>query len=400
MLMRILVLTTSFPADDADPAGNFIRRLSEAWAERGHRVRVVVPERRGATGPGRLGRVAAVRFRYGWGRWRFLLTSVPGGIPEALRRRRRAAWQMPALTAAFVRAACARARWADVLYANWLGAGAAGVLAGAWARRPVVLTLRGDDAYWMRDYVFWRVVGRSVFRGCAAVTAVSRPLARLVQPYMPRGRTVEVPHFGVDTRQFHPPAEPRPPGERPDGLFVGNLSRAKGVDVLLRALAARPGRWGRFAFVGDGPDEPALRRQADELGLAGRLDWLGRLPPDQVPGRMRGADFLVLPSRSEGRPNVVLEALASGLPVIATRVGGTADLLGDGGHGLVVPAGEPAALAEAIDRLAGDGGLRARLGAAGRQYVLDNDLTWQRTAREFEAIFERARAAGPSRGRT
>ena len=217
-------------------------------------------------------------------------------------------------------------------------------------------------------------------------------MADLIAPHVPpRLRPVIVPTFGVDTALFHPPAVGRA-GKRPGhrGLFVGNVSRAKGVDVLLAALAQCDVHWRRFEIVGGGPDMQMLRDRAAKLGLGDRIEWAGHEPPDAVARRMQNADFLVLPSLSEGRPNVVMEAMSSGLAVIASSVGGVGELIADGITGVLVPAGDTGRLARAIARISTQPKLRARLGARAREHIDRNDLTWDRTAREFENLFARA----------
>jgi len=389
--MKIAVLTTSYPSDPADHAGNFIHNLLCALARRGHSLRVIVPARQGASGHGAIDGIPVWRFRYGLVNRSLMLTSVPGGIPEAIRRRPTAVLGLPGLLARFARTASRHAAWADLIYANWLGAALVGSIAGRRAAKPMVVTLRGDDAYLVRDRRLWRMTARRVFGRCAAVTVVSGNMAPLVEPYVPQHlRPVLAPAFGVDIEKFHPPAGAA--GEttrKPSGLFVGNISRAKGVDTLIRALAECRSEWHGFAFVGGGEIE-RTQRLAEELGIGGSIEWAGRRGVGEIPGWMRRFDFLVLPSLSEGRPNVVLEAMATALPIIATSVGGIPELIADGQTGLLVPPGDAGRLADAIRRICADASLRDSLGRAGRTHVEQADLTWDRTAREMEEIFDRA----------
>ena len=398
--MRILVLTTSYPTGPDEAGGIFIQYLLHALKRRGHELRVVMPQRSRPTRGERVLGIPVWQFRYSLARRPPSLTATPGGMPEALRQDPRAILQVPGMLAGFAAAAMAHADWADLIHANWLGAGLIGSLVRLCTGVPLVLTLRGDDSYLIRDRLLWRTVGRWVFRSCSAVTSVSANMAPLVSPYLPaRLGSVVVPTFGVDVDRFHPPERRRSAAEDgpPVGLFVGNVSRAKGVDVLLTALGQCGRAWGRFVFVGGGGEVEAMRKQARQLGLADRIDWAGPLPPATVADLMRRVDFLVLPSLSEGRPNVVVEAMASGLPVIATAVGGVPELIADGRTGLLVPPGRAGPLADALGRLCRRRGLRTRLGAAACRHVHDQDLTWDRTAAEFEALF--ARATGrPGRG--
>ena len=394
--MNILVLTTSYPVFAGDHSGGFIHALDRALARRGHALRVVVPGRSGHIGRTSLDGIDAWHFRYALRDRGHSLTSTPGGIPEALRRDPFAAARLPVMMGCFVAHAARHAAWADVIWANWLGAGLAGAMVRLARPRPMVLTLRGDDAYLVHDRLLWQTAGRWVFARCAAVTAVSANMAALLEEFLPRRvRPALVPAFGVDTEAFRPAWKVadgpvvKPQAEAAAALFVGNVSGAKGVDVLLRALARCRSRC-TLTVVGSGPDLPAMEAMSRELGLAWRVRFLGRKDSRDIPSLMRQADFLVLPSRSEGRPNVVLEAMASGLPVIATPVGDVPELVSAGRTGLLVAREDAEGLAGAIDRLADDADLRSRMARAARACIESESLSWDRTAEQFERIFRRA----------
>jgi glycosyltransferase involved in cell wall biosynthesis len=159
-----------------------------------------------------------------------------------------------------------------------------------------------------------------------------------------------------------PAPEPAPPADPPRFLYVGRLEAVKGIDVLLDAWAAGPAP-GTLAVVGRGPLE-------DRVRAAPGVELLGFRPPDEVRRLMASARALVFPSVwEENCPMVVLEAQAAGLPVVGTDRGGLPELVADGVHGLLVPAGDPVALRDGLERLAADAELARRLGAAGRERV-------------------------------
>ncbi len=179
-------------------------------------------------------------------------------------------------------------------------------------------------------------------------------------------------------------------------LFVGRHDAQKRLDVLLRAmpaiLARVPGA--RLACAGRGPDRAALEALARELGVHDRVAFLGAR--EDVPGLLRAASVLVLPSASEGIPNVVLEAFASGTPVVATDIPGTRDVARHEREALLVPVGDAAALAASVVRLLEDRALAERLADAARARVLeefDLERIADRYAELFRAIAPRKRAA-------
>jgi len=168
---------------------------------------------------------------------------------------------------------------------------------------------------------------------------------------------------GVDTARFRP--RPRATSDTLRLITVAHLIPAKGVDVLLRALALLESRHWHLTIVGAGPELERLRELALELGLGGRVELLGlRNDLEQL---LAAADLFVHPARwQEAFGLAVAEAMACGLPIVASRVGALPELVEDQVNGILVEPGQPAALAEAIARLAADPALRMTMGQASR----------------------------------
>lgn len=201
-------------------------------------------------------------------------------------------------------------------------------------------------------------------------------------------RRLAVIHNGIQDRGFAPAEDLRQrlglsPGTVLAG-FVGRLEYQKGVDVLLAAmsLVQRQRRDLHLVMIGTGSLQEALRRQASAAGLDGCCTWLGEQPARTY---LRGFDLLVMPSRYEGLPYSLMEALHCGLPVICTPVGGAAEAVQHGVSGLIIPCEDSAALAEALLRLARDPALRSRMAAAAR--TLSGRFTIDRMCAETEALY-------------
>jgi len=227
-------------------------------------------------------------------------------------------------------------------------------VAAAWLGRrlgrPVVVTARGSDVNLIATYRLPRRFIRRAARASARVVAVSEALReRLIALGIAPDRVVTLPN-GVDLARFRPVS-----GEEvrrrygvagPLLLSVGKLDEAKGHHLVIDALARIPEA--HLLVVGEGPSAAALERRIAAAGLGARARLAGPVAPADMPAWYGAADALVLASAREGMPNVVLEALACGCPVVATRAGGIPEVVDDPSAGALVAERTPEALAAAI----------------------------------------------------
>jgi glycosyltransferase involved in cell wall biosynthesis len=286
-------------------------------------------------------------------------------------------------TIAFRLARLFRARRVDVVHTHntkpLLYAGPAARLAGVGG---VVHTRHGrrHGATPRQDLAF-----RWAARCADHVVCVSDDAARLCRGDGVDPRVVCTVPNGIDLERF-PLAGSDPSGP---AVFVGRLVADKGLATLLRAAravaAARPTF--RLAIAGDGPCAADLRALAADLGLAGVVDFLGAVR--DVPGLLARGSLFVLPSLTEGMPLTVLEAMARGLPVVATSVGGTPEAVADGETGLLVPPGDAAALAGAVLRLHADPERARQMGLAGRRRA-EARFDVRRMVSAYEALYRDA----------
>jgi glycosyltransferase involved in cell wall biosynthesis len=259
----------------------------------------------------------------------------------------------------------------------------------AWlAGVPHILRTRNNLGYWMtpwhRRLGRWcdRLAGGLVANCAACRQAVLQDEGLDPQRVVVLENGVDLSRFPISKILLH---EKSPLAVRRVGV-TANLRPVKGLDVFVQAAAAvargHPGV--RFAVAGEGPLRPALERQAQELGLGDRFVLLGEVK--DIPDFLCGLDVAVLPSRSEGMSNALLEYMAAGKAIVATAAGGNTRLIDDGAHGLLVPPGDAAALARAIARLLEDAKLSQRLAAAARQRV---EESYSRAAmvRRFETFY-------------
>ena len=259
----------------------------------------------------------------------------------------------------------------DIVHLNSSKAGVLGRIAASAARVPVrVFTAHG--------WAFKATSGAAAHVYMWADRAV-RPLTTMIvcvsQTELAVGldarvcvqaRTTVIPN-AVDVSAL--PAGRPGAAQRIEIVSVGRLAAPKDFSTLLAALALLQRGRARLTVLGDGPQRPLLEQQVAELGLVDDVVLAGEVA--DVRPSLDQADVFVLSSTSEGMPISVLEAMAAGLPVVASAVGGLHEVVADGATGFLVPASQPEALAESLGRLVEDAQLRARLGAAGRQRAED-----------------------------
>lgn len=226
------------------------------------------------------------------------------------------------------------------------------------------LTLHGDLAVYGTDH-------RAKLAGARFVTAVTAPLCAEAEAACP-GITAEHLTMGVDTDRFAPaPVRPPAPGEPLRLVSVARLNPTKGHTDILAAMArlVAAGHNIHCDIAGDGPHRASIERDVARLGLGSRVRLLGALSETAVLDLLRRADVFLLASfgLGEAAPVAVMEAMACGLPVVCSRIGGTGDMIADGVDGLLVPQRDVTAIAAAIAHLDADPDLRRSLGAAARR---------------------------------
>jgi len=168
--------------------------------------------------------------------------------------------------------------------------------------------------------------------------------------------------------------------------MVGNLIPGKGCRDVLYSLSKLEFPVS-LTLVGDGPERDALKELARELHVENRVVFLGIMPHTEIPGLFAKHDILILASRSEGRPNVVVEAMASGKAVIATRLPGVCELISDGVTGLLYEPGDVDSLTEHISILSMHPERCNQLGVTARQWVMENNLTWEASAIQYLDLY-------------
>jgi glycosyltransferase involved in cell wall biosynthesis len=387
--LRVVILAHAFPRTVEDLTGGFLLRLATALRAEGVEVVAVAPAAAGLALAERLGGVEVRRYRYAPRRAERL---AYGGEMHRRAASPSGALALAGLLAAGALAARRAARGADLVHAHWWFPGGVQALA-ARTGLPLVTTLHGTDVRLARSRPVARTACARVLRASARVTAVSGWLADQAAGFAPGlARPITVAPMPVDDLAF----SPGPVGQaRDELLFVGRLDRQKGAEIALAALARLTGPAAalRLRVVGSGPEEPALRRLAGELGVAGRVRWDGQLPQAELAGRYRRAAVLVVPGRDEGLGLVAVEGQLSGAPVVAAASGGLLDVVADGRTGRTFPPGDPDALARTVEAVLADPDGTARMAEAARERAATRFGTTG-AARAYAAVYAEALGAG------
>ena len=344
--------------------------LAKRLVERGHRPIVVVPPAKTACDDGRLG--------YPIHRHRRQLSKRMGTrlvLPRLLLLHRRHRFDLIHCHAAYPQAhvAATLGRWCGIPFVV----------------RPHGSDILPDDVIRRSPWLARRM--RRAIGAAAAVIAQGDYLRGIIEDVGVPPDRIRVINNGVDIAAFRDAAPyPHP---RPYILGLGCLVPHKGFDLLIRGYATLPAGRPDLLIAGAGPEMAALRALAEQLGVAGQVTLLGPVVGEPKISLYRSARFFVCPSRREPFANVILEAMAAGLPVVASDVGGNREMVRHQHTGLLCEPESPAALAEAMQRLLADSGLVARLTAGVARSIPGFD--WSAVADRYVELYQEVVATGP-----
>ena len=381
----VLVLASTYPRWRDDPEPGFVHELCRRLTTR-FDVIALVPDAPDADPSGILDGVQVIRYRYAPRRLETLVNN--GGIATNLRRSPWKWLQVPGfLLGQYVAARrLLKRRHVDVIHAHWL------LPQGLTARRlkrvtgvPYLVTSHGGDLFGLRGRVL-NVLKRRVAAASSAMTVVSSAMREEAVRVGLQPPRMSVLPMGVDLRDRFVP-DPTVQRGSDELLFVGRLVPKKGLVHLLDAmpavLAQRPAAM--LTIAGFGPEEGALKTQAERLGITAQVNFLGAMAQSELPALYRRASVFVAPfirddsGNQEGLPVVLMEAIGCGCPVLVGEVAGIEDLLGDARADVCVKPGDNGALATAIVGLLRDPE-QARLRAVAIRAAAADRIDWQTVA--------------------
>ena len=291
----------------------------------------------------------------------------------------------------------------DLLLASWAYPDTCGVVPLALeCGLPVVAVTQGSDVHIHLRMPLRRKLISRVLSNCQTVITRSGQLGQLLADAGVPAQKLRTVYNGVAPEVFHPGCQKNARQSlnllesASYLLYVGNFYPVKNPFLLLEALAATqqevPERDIRLLMIGEGPLQGRVEGTIRNLGLSSSAQLLGRKTPEEVAAFMRAANLLCIPSDNEGLPNVLLEALSCGLPVVSTDVGGIHEVLREKHLGSLVPAGNETAMASAIAQRLGTLAERDRIASFSEQF------SWDRTVQTYREILEAAISRNPPLG--
>ena len=382
------MLTTSFPLTHDSVSGIFIMRLIQHMPS-GIYTTVITPcSTDTPVTDNDLKLDYNVRcFRYAPRRWQ-VLAHGPGGILTAVKNHRACVLLVPLFLIAMFIATLRAARHADIIHANWSINGVIAGMAGILCRTPVLTTLRGSDVALANKSRLFHMILRACMRLSTRIVTVGHGLATAAATLVPRhaAKIVMIPN-GVDMTLMN-----LAPSKIPTGEFrlttIANLIPGKGVDIIIQAMGRLENLTDfSLSVIGDGPERERLEKLSASIGVAARVKFTGSISPTDIPSYLATTDLFILASFSEGRPNVILEAFAAAVPVVASNIDGVNELVAHGTTGLLFKAGDPQDLARQIQRLYSDNKLLSTMKTAARRYIEENELTWPATAARYVDLY-------------
>jgi teichuronic acid biosynthesis glycosyltransferase TuaC len=398
--MKIAMLTTSFPAYEGHLQTPFLRALAKALSK-DHKVKVICPYYGlGSKKKETIGNMEIDRFQYA--PLRFQKLTEGGGIPSTLKHSSK--WELPFHILAFLSflfvfmlKSLKSCRDCDVIHAQWAFSGLIALPLKKIYKKPLIITTRGEAVNMAMKNKISKIMLRYVFRNADFITPNNHAHVGVTKELgISEEKILAVPN-GIDVEMFKP--RDRDGSRDKLGLskdklivlFVGWLIERKGVNYLLEAASEikKNNPNALFIILGTGIMEEELKAYSKKLNLDESVRFVGSKPSHEIPTWFNASNVFVMPSLSEGRPNTVAEAASSGLPVVATAVQGTPELIQEGKSGFLVPSKDSKILYERIKILLEDEKMREKFGKKGREHILENCYTWDKCAVDYIDVYDR-----------
>jgi len=277
----------------------------------------------------------------------------------------------------------------EIIQAQGLGIALPAFLAKKFLRKPYIIYCRGSDVY--LPWKFKSKIAKLVLKNADLVISLTNDMAKEVKKIY--NREIKVIPNGIDLERFGNLSKDKTRqklqirGKEKIIIFIGGLKPVKGIQYLIMAMdiIRRKEPKAKLILVGGGEEKENLEKLVKKLNLKNNVNFVGKVPNEKVPEYLIASDIFVLSSLSEGFPNTVLEAMVSGLPIVATKVGGLAEIIKDGKNGFLVEPRNSQELAKKILLLLRDDNLRKRISRSSKEEV--KKYSWENIIEKLEKIY-------------
>lgn len=407
--MKVLTITSSYPKFPGDTTAPFIESITSALADRGHEIAMVLPARHDLA-PAPVSGVTFHPYRYAPSRSLAVFGYAEGLRADvAVRTSTYLVAPLAIASGAAKMASLVRRGGFDLIHAHWVVPSGTMALPARWlSGLPLVVSLHGSDVFLSERGSSFRKAAGMAFRRAAGITACSDDLAERSRRLGAIESPITIP-YGVSADLFSPSPEAASrlraklglPTRSPVVVAVGRLVHKKGFEVLVEATPHVANRHPDLNVViaGEGDLKQALEARAGDLGVGDKIRFAGNVSRDELPDYYALASVVAVPSirddagNVDGLPNVLLEAMASGAPLVASAVAGIPQAVRGGKDGLLVAERDPEALAAAIIELLDSPEQMEKLGSSARSRAREH-FDWTRVGERFENVFRSVTGAG------
>jgi glycosyltransferase involved in cell wall biosynthesis len=388
--INISFLSTSFPRFEGDFAGNFVFHYAQELCNLGVNVEVIAPDNPKSLPLSE--NFSLVRFPYFYPRsWQTL--AYGSGI---INQRSVLAWlQLPFLLINFFLTALRSRRKTQLVHAFWSVSGIIALAVKIFKSSPVVITLWGSDKLIAQIPIISKLI-IMILNTADAIICEDNNLKSILVSRGLDSKKITLIRNGIDLQTFQPgdPMETKKTlGLKSDQnimLSIGSLNKTKNHALLINTfseIAASNNTWHLY-IIGEGEEQQNLKKQIIDSKMEQNTTLLGLLDHNSISKWLKAADIFVLPSQNEGTPNALLEAMACGLPVIASKVGGVAELIQDNTEGLLFEPGSKNDLKEKLNRLTQDKQLQKMLAKNAQKKISTHYGSWKNQAEKLLALYE------------
>ena len=389
--VKVLYLTTSYPMQTNPASGIFVQRLVSHMPDWVDPLVITPDSQSGDPLQKENDNIKVNTFRYCLKKCQTIAHN-PGGIPVALNNNKLLYLLLPIFLLSEFISTLFYSFNTQVIHANWSVNGFIASIVGILIRRPVVTTLRGEDITRANKYKIDKFILRYCINWSSRVVCVNHSYREWITDLFPGvARKLCTIENGVD-QCFLNIGKNRAAGKRPNQklrlITVGSLIKRKRIQDIIAAVIALRDPDISLTIAGHGPEFDELNRLVIDNQIQDQVTFIGSIQTNKLLSLLESHDAFVLSSESEGRPNVVMEAMAAGLPVVTTKLPGIVEFVAHNENGLLFDIGDSTRLRDLLNILKSNLELRTALGRSAYDYLVSHNMNWNNTANKYADLYQ------------